>query len=200
MTYNDVFTGTFTGTIIGERIAKDGRRIGFIHPQNPVVREAITVLKIHAGTKKRCDGNVQFIFPVNGKNDEYSKGNASNLKDVRYVSFNVRCDDGLPQAYNVQPFEEEIEIPNIAAFEPLDVKPVESKPVEVPAELAYATGNCTAAYSAEMSKEDIEEEDVEEEYLEEDELADSIDDGKYDSYYDDDQGKKRSKPKEGDWN
>lgn len=200
MTYNDVFTGTFTGTIIGERIAKDGRRIGFIHPQNPVVREAITVLKIHAGTKKRCDGNVQFIFPVNGKNDEYSKGNASNLKDVRYVSFNVRCDDGLPQAYNVQPFEEEIEIPSIPAFEPLDVKPVESKPVEVPEELAYATGNCTAAYSAEMSKKDIEGEDVEEGCLEEEEPADFVDDGGYDEYYDY-ADNKRSKPrKDEDWN
>ena len=189
MTYNDVFTGTFTGTIISDFVAKDGRHIGFIRPQNPAVREAVTALKIHAGTKKRCDGNVQFVFPVNGKNDEYSKGNAFNLKDVRYVSFNVRCDNGLPQAYNVQPFEEEIEIPSIPAFEPLDVKPVESKPVEVPENLAYATGNAVVAYSSEISEEDIEEEDS----------ADFIDDGGYDEYYDY-ADKKRSKPKEGDWN
>lgn len=191
MTYNDVFTGTFTGTIIGDRIAKDGRRIGFIHPQNPAVREAITVLKIHAGTKKRCDGNVQFIFPVNGKNDEYSKGNAFNLKDVRYVSFNVRCDDGLPQAYNVQPFEEEIEIPNIAAFEPLDVKPVESKPVEVPEELAKAASNGTEAYRNEFSDEDPEKEI---------ESVDFVDDGGYEEYYEY-ADNKRSKPrKDEDWN
>ena len=187
MTYNDVFTGTFTGTIISDFVAKDGRHIGFIRPQNPAVREAITALKIQAGTKKRCDGNVQFIFPIKGKNDEYSKGNSFELKGSLYVSFNVRCDNGLPQAYNVKPFTEEIEIPSVPAFEPLDVKSVISKTVEVPEELAASVENGLDALQIENPEE-------------EDESVDFIDDGVYDEYYEY-ADNKRSKPrKDEDWN
>ena len=127
MTYNDLLTGTFTGIIISDFVAKDGRRIGFITPTLPAVCGAVTAWKLENGTKKHSDGNLQFVFPVEGdktrkvagkafspKKNMFvpvwrATGNAFGLKKGMLVKFSIRFDGkGLPQAYNVQPCDREL--------------------------------------------------------------------------------------------
>lgn len=109
MTYNDLLTGTFTGIIISDFVAKDGRRIGFITPTLPAVCGAVTAWKLENGTKKHSDGNLQFVFPVEGDKTQSALGNAFGLAKNMLVKFSIRCDGkGLPQAYNVQPADVEL--------------------------------------------------------------------------------------------
>lgn len=116
MKYNDVLNGTFTGIIIGDFVAKDGRRIGFINPTLPALCGAIVAWKEQTGTKKRTDGNIQFVYPNGESTSAYAEGNSANLRKNLFVEFQIRCDSkGLPQAYNVKPAEMEVipELPEL---------------------------------------------------------------------------------------
>ena len=137
MTYNNVLNGTFTGVIISELTAKDGKHIGFISPNAVSLCAAITAWKVNAG-RQRCDGNIQFVFPVQGEERDYTAGNAEDLKKNMSVSFKVRCDsNGMPQAYEVKPVETEI-IPSVAKFKPLEAKPQMVEKLSEAASLAYS--------------------------------------------------------------
>ena len=123
MTYNDLLTGTFTGIIISDFVAKDGRRIGFITPTLPAVCGAVTAWKLENGTKKHSVGNLQFVFPMEGDKTQSALGNAFGLTKNMFVKFSIRCDGkGLPQAYNVQPADVELTpTPAPKAFVPVAV-------------------------------------------------------------------------------
>lgn len=136
MTYNQLLDGTFTGVIISEIVAKDGHRIGFISPNSLDLVAAITAWKVNAG-RNRCDGNIQFVFPREGQECDYTAGNAKNLRKNMQVSFKIRYDANMPQAYQVQPIEVEI-IPSVAKFKPLEAKPQVVEKLSEAASLAYS--------------------------------------------------------------
>lgn len=138
MTYNQLLDGTFTGVIISEIVAKDGHRIGFISPNSLDLVAAITAWKVNAG-RNRCDGNIQFVFPREGQECDYTAGNAKGLRKNMQVSFKIRYDANMPQAYQVQPIEVEI-IPSITEFKPLEAKPQADALSEISEAAALAYG------------------------------------------------------------
>lgn len=142
MTTNDLIMGTFTGTIISIITAKDGQQIGFIQPTEPSLCGAITSWKMQSCAKKRCDGNVQFVLPKEGQNPEYSSGNEFGLKQNTFVTFKIRFDGALPQAYEVK--RHCLELGDEPMPAPIELKQLKAKDVK---KIAGHLENARVAYT-----------------------------------------------------
>ena len=161
MTYNDLLNGTFTGIIISDFVAKDGRRIGFINPTLPAVCGAVTAWKLENGTKKRSDGNIQFVFPLEGDKTQSALGNAFGLRKNMFVKFSIRCDGtGLPQAYNVQQCDATL-TPTPAPM-PFVPEPAETLPETTPATEAGIAAYAESDPELLLDDEDFEDQDYSE--------------------------------------
>lgn len=189
MTNLDLLTKTFAGVVLSsEFTAKDGTRIGYINPNDPVVCGAITAKKVAAG-KQRCDGNISFVYP-DGKT-KYAEGNAENLHPNDCVVFRIRIDaKGMPQAYDVRLGGGEEDIFTLTEknmIKPKSVSPTQPTPAVEP--------DLAPAVSAGLAEMDEDEEDG----IELDESLIDFEDEE-DEYYDPDRiwgsSKRFKKPKQ----
>jgi len=185
-----------TGIVVNtaEPKIKGQRRVGYIDPDDPNLRDRFAKARAKLGIRCKDPGNISFIMPHNDHDTFFAcEGNEYGIKYGHRVSFQWRWDKKrLPQAYDVHIERDEDERPLLV--EPVQRKPEESVERQVERiqeenrlildqDDAAAINAALGAYAAEQPAEDDFEDGPE--YLDGEDTEDEIDQDEVDfeAYY-----------------